>query len=434
MVTRHSVVNDLLMTSRSSRTSRPAIGLTAVAAAVLAAVCAAPALAAPASATADRPDTARAGQAHGDRARGTLLSVTPLQQVSREEIARVVEANGTDASTVRHGVSTYRLTYATITPTGEPTTASALFALPDGGGKRLSTVAEHHGTMAYRGGAPSTGDDFSTLAAWLYSAGGRATVAPDYLGLGTGPGTHPYVDTASSVSASVDALRAARQAAARHGRTLTRDVHVTGFSQGGQVAMAVGRELSRGVDRHLRVRSLAPVAGPYDIAGQELPAIFDGRIDDSSAVYYLSYFLTAQNRLHHLYDDPREVYREPYASTVETLFDNDHTEQEIARGLAPNIKALLTDEWTERLKHPTGKLAEVIERNDGVCDWAPTAPVRLHTSTGDRDVPIGNTTSCVRSLAEHGVRAKVTNHGDRDHGDTYLRAIGQNANWYARLG
>ncbi len=59
--------------------------------------------------------------------------------------------------------------------------------------------------------------------------------------------------------------------------------------------------------------------------------------------------------------------------------------------------------------------------------------MRLHTSTGDRDVPIGNTTSCVGTLAEHGVRAKVTDHGNRDHGDTYLRAIGQNANWYARL-
>ncbi|MFT2017815.1 alpha/beta hydrolase [Streptomyces sp. 796.1] len=431
------------MTSRESRfTARTSVGLTALATALLTAVCAAPALAAPPAPSAPSTPNAPAGPHPSaadtarptDRARGTLLSVTPLQQVSREKVAEVVRANGTDADSVRYGIAAYRLTYATVSPTGQPTTASALFVLPDGGAKRLATVAEHHGTTGYRGGAPSTGGDYSTLGAWLYASGGRAAVAPDYLGLGTGPGTHPYVDTASSVTASIDALRAARTAATQHGRTLTRDVHVTGFSQGGQVAMAVGKELARGADRHFRLRSLAPVAGPYDIAGQELPALFDGRIEDGSAVYYLSYFLTAQNRLHHLYGDPREVYREPYASTIEALFDNDHTEEEIARGLAPNIKALLTDEWATRLKHPTGKLAEVIARNDGACEWQPRVPVRLHTSTGDRDVPIGNATSCAGMLAERGVRAKVIDHGDLDHGDTYLRAIGQNANWYARLG
>ncbi|MBB5935805.1 alpha/beta hydrolase family protein [Streptomyces zagrosensis] len=417
------------MTSHEIRSpARGRATLTAVAAAVLATVCAAPALASSAAPRAEHAQTARA-----DDARGTLLSVTAVQQASKEKVVEVIAGNKVDASAVRYGISSYRLTYATITPTGKPTTASALLVLPDGGGKRLATVAEHHGTTVYRGDAPSMGDSYSSMGAWLYASGGRAVVAPDYLGLGTGPGNHPYVDTKSSVSASIDALRAGRTAAAEHGRTLTRDVHVTGFSQGGQVSVAVARELSRGADRHFRPRSLAPIAGPYDIAGQELPAIFDGRIDDTSAVYYLSYFLTAQNKLHPLYKDPREVFRQPYASTVETLFDNDHTETEILKDLAPNVKALLTDEWSRHIQHPTGTLAKVLELNDGACDWAPKVPVRLHASTGDRDVPIGNTTSCVKTLAEHGVRAKVINHGDSDHLATYKKAIGHNANWYARL-
>ncbi|MER0243259.1 alpha/beta hydrolase [Streptomyces sp. HSW2009] len=408
---------------------------TVTAAAVLLAVCATPALAAPDPAPQRAADTpAATGTAADHAGRGTLHAITPLPRLSRDEVSRTLKDAGVDVSAVRHGVASYRLDYATRTPTGRPTTASALLVLPEGGGHRLTTVAEMHGTTVYREDAPSTGDNATDLGALLYGSGGRAVVAPDYLGLGTGPGTHPYMDTASSVTASIDALRAARTATARLGRTLTGDVHVTGFSQGGQVAMAVGKELARGADRHFRLRSLTPVSGPYDIGGQELPAIFDGRVDQVSAVFYLSYFLTAQNKLHHLYGDPREVFRQPYADRVEELLNNDHTEKEVARGLAPTVQELLTDEWIERLKHPTGKLAEVVARNDTTCDWRPRVPVRLHTAAGDRDVPIGNTTSCVAALAEHGARAEVIDHGQVPHFGAYRAAIADNARWLARRG
>ena len=405
-------------------------GAAAVAAALLLSATAAPALAASPAA----PRTAAWDARTAQHARGALLSTTPLLDRTPAQLTELLAANGVDASAVRHGVTAHRLTYATVTPDGKPTTASALLVLPTGGGERLATVSETHGTTAYRGYAPSTGENFSALAALLYASGGRAVVAPDYLGLGSGPGTHPYVDTRSSVSASLDALRAARAAAPRHGKRLTGEVYVTGFSQGGQVAMALGRELARGADPRFRLRALAPVAGPYDIEGVELPALLDGRIDGPSAVFYLSYFLVAQNRLHPLYSDPREVFRAPYADRVEELFDNDHRDEEIAEQLPGTPEELLTDEWYERVRHPDGTFLEVIRLNDGVCTWAPRVPVRLHTSAGDRDVPAANTRSCERDLAERGVRAEVVDHGDVDHFGAYVRAIAHNARWFAGLG
>ncbi|MGY1455549.1 alpha/beta hydrolase [Streptomyces sp. SS8] len=406
----------------------------ALAAALLLSLTAVPASAAVRAGTDTAGTAETAGTAGTARhARGALLSTTPLFELTSGRLGEFLTADGVDASAVRHGIAAHRIVYATVTPAGEPTTASALLVLPDGGGKRLATVSELHGTTAYRGYAPSTGDNVSILGALLYASGGRAAVAPDYLGLGTGPGTHPYVDTRSSVSASLDALRAARTAARGHGRRLTGEVYVTGFSQGGQVAMALGRELARGADRHLRLRALAPVAGPYDIEGVELPALFDGRVEGVSGVFYLTYFLVAQNRLHPLYEDPREVFRAPYADRVEALFDNDHPDDEIVRRLPGTVEELLTDQWYERLRHPSGTLAEVIRLNDGVCDWAPRVPVRLHTSDGDRDVPVANTGSCVRDLARHGAYAEVVHHGDANHSGTYRRAIAHNARWFARL-
>ncbi|WP_431043401.1 alpha/beta hydrolase [Streptomyces sp. P1-3] len=420
----------------TARRPRRAARISAVAAAapLLLSLSAAPApalqRAAPQSTPHPAPHAAPQATAHP---RGALLSVTPLGHASRAEVVRLVTAAGVDAGAARHGTDSYRLTYATVTPSGAPTTASALLVLPDGGGDRLATVSETHGTLAYRGHAPSAGGNASNIGALLYASGGRAVVAPDYLGLGAGPGTHPYMDTASSVSASLDALRAARSAAARHGRQLTQDVYVTGFSQGGQVAMALGHELDRGADPRFRLRALAPVAGPYDLAGQEVPGMFDGRVKGASSAFYVSYFLVAQNRLRPLYADPREVFRAPYADRVEGLFDGEHREKEIAEQLPGSLEELVTEEWYGRLRHPSGALADALRRNDGVCEWAPRVPVRLHTARGDRDVPFGNTVSCVKSLAERGAPAAVLPHGDTDHFGTYREAVSSNARWFGRL-
>ncbi|MFE5998842.1 hypothetical protein ACFQ6C_18505 [Streptomyces sp. NPDC056454] len=108
---------------------------------------------------------------------------------------------------------------------GRPTTASGLLVLPHEGPRRLTTVLHSHGTLSYRDDAPSAdGEGLDRVVSSLYASGGRAVVAPDYLGLGKGPGRHPYMHNGSAVSAAVDMLRAARQATARHGRELDGDV------------------------------------------------------------------------------------------------------------------------------------------------------------------------------------------------------------------
>ncbi|MEU8886301.1 alpha/beta hydrolase [Streptomyces sp. NPDC048442] len=376
--------------------------------------------------------------------RGALLSVTPLGELGRGEVAAYLAKGGleADAQLVRYGLAAYRLTYRTVTPQGAPTTATGLFVLPKGlpkgGDRRLPVVSDTHGTMIHRDYAPSVGDDFGRLSSYLYASTGRAVAAPDYLGLGKGPGLHPYMDTKSAVTATVDMLRASRRAAKQLGRPLSGDVYATGFSQGGQVAMAVGRELARGAgstggDRHFRLKALAPVAGPYDLGGTEIPALYDGRVSPMSGLFYTSYFLTAQNRIHPLYKDPAEVFRQPYAKVVEELFDTRHTEEDVARNLPGSIKELLTPGFYEKMRHPSGALLKAIEANDGTCDWKPRVPVRLHTSSGDTDVPIGNARTCAADLADNGVKAPVIDQGKVDHFGAFKKSAPQIARWFAAL-
>ncbi|MFF0015144.1 alpha/beta hydrolase [Streptomyces sp. NPDC005374] len=363
--------------------------------------------AAPAATAADRhPQQTR---------RGELVSVTPVADRDAGAVRAFLGGQDVAADSVRYGVRGYRLTYRTADPYGGPTTATGLLTLPKGGAHHLDLVSDTHGTMVDRDYAPSASEDFGRVPSYLNASAGRAVAAPDYLGLGGGPGPHPYMDTASSVTASVDMLRAARTAADRLGRPLTGDVYATGFSQGGQVAMALGKALQQGVDRHFRLRALAPVSGPYDLEGQEMPALFDGRVNDVSGVLYITYWLVAQNRLHPLYKDPSDAFRAPYASRVESLLDGSHDQEDVVRGLAPSVRRLLTPAFYDRLRHPSGAVLDAMRAADHTCAWKPDVPVRLYAGDGDTDVPIGNTRTCARTLAGQGTRVRVVDQGAVDH-------------------
>lgn len=413
--------------SNSARTTATRRVLAAATVVVLAALGTVPATAAGHQAP-GRPSSAPAAQRH--EARGELVAITPVARVGRDGVAGFLATAGMDTGTVRHGVRAYRLTYRTITPQGAPTTATGLFVLPEGGAHRLDLVSDTHGTMAHRDYAPSVTEDSGRYAAYLQASAGRAVAAPDYLGLGKGPGFHPYMDTGSAVTASLDMLRASRTAAQRLGRPLTGDVYASGFSQGGQVAMALGKALESGADRRFTLRALAPVSGPYDLEHAETPAIFDGRVNSTSALFYMTYFLTAQNRLHPLWKDPSEAFRKPYADIVDGLFDTNHFEEEIIPALPATLKELLTDDYYQRIQHPTGALLAVIRAQDGNCAWKPDVPVRLYSSSGDTDVPIANARSCAADLARRGVKAPVIDQGSTTHNETYLKSGPQIVRWF----
>ncbi|MFG2559136.1 hypothetical protein [Streptomyces sp. NPDC048496] len=246
--------------------------------------------------------------------------------------------------------------------------------------------------------------------------------APDYLGLGKGPGTHPYGNPEATVSASVDALRAARSLARRDGRSLDRRVLVSGFSQGGPATMMVGRALQQGVDPYFRLGVLAPIAGPFDLSGFEA-ASADDKVARSSL--YLAYFATAWNRMYGLYDTPDQAFRAPYDKTVDTLFDGDHQASEIAAALPATSKELFTEEFLQQVRNPTGNLQRRLQVMDTTCDWRPEVPVHLFHAKGDKDVSFANSLHCRRQLIAHGADQQLSDVGEVDHSTTVLKALPQ---------
>ncbi|MFG2437670.1 hypothetical protein [Streptomyces sp. NPDC048508] len=93
--------------------------------------------------------------------------------------------------------------YRTIDVHKRPTKASELVALPNNGERDLRVVSWLHGTEVDRRAVASVNTESTDRAtALLFASTGHALSAPDYLGLGKGPGTHPYGSAEGTVSAA----------------------------------------------------------------------------------------------------------------------------------------------------------------------------------------------------------------------------------------
>ncbi|MGI5505775.1 lipase family protein [Lentzea sp. CA-135723] len=351
-------------------------------------------------------------------ARGSLLDVVPVSTLDTTQLVKYLGDHALDASRVRFAVDAKRITYRTIDAFGRPTTASALVALPRNGDRTPRQATWLHGTTGYRGSVASVADGNDRAATYLFAAAGYLTTAPDYLGLGTGPGFHPYVDAKSTVTASVDALRAAREYAASRGLRPDRRVMITGHSQGGHAAMALGEALQNGADQRLEVGALAPIGGPFQ------PSLLVGKAlngEIANGVAYMAYWTVAWNRLFHLYDDPAEVFRDP---SIEKLFDGEHRNEDIFPHLPATMPELLTDDYAARLRHPTGVLKAKLREADSTCDWRPRVPVTIYSSTGDRDTLLETSAYCDQRLKQRHARSTLVDLGaDVNHGQAAKLAL-----------
>jgi pimeloyl-ACP methyl ester carboxylesterase len=364
---------------------------------------------------------------------GRVLSTTPLLTLDREAVSQEFSQAGLPHSTAQYGVKDYRIEYCTISPTGSLTTASGLLALPrEPIGHELSPVLYEHGTDAGKTEVPSflTGTENKIIPAYFSSAG-YAVIAPDYLGLGTSPGRHPYGQASSEASVSLDMLRAADVVSRGQMAPLSKQVLVTGFSQGGQAAMAAGQALQRTGDPW-RLAALAPMAGPYDLSGTESEALLDPtRTNPLKASLYAAYLFTAWKDLYHLYTDPRQIFTAPYAGIIEGLFDGTHTVTDI-EAVLPVPQKLFQPQALALIARPTGRYAAALRDND-VCYWAPSVPTRLYAAHGDLDVVFANAEQCRRQIMAHGGTAQIVDLGNVDHVGTAKASVSLIRTWFTEL-
>ena len=222
---------------------------------------------------------------------------------------------GIDASaTNAFGYKAVRITYNTLGENDEAVVASGLLVIPTatdaykgylaslGKGFSVSMLCDNHGTIFTNAEAPTNvetadGAPNYSLATLMTGYAGFAGVYPDYIGYGESNAvSHPYMMKKSSARASLDMIKASMKYMNDTGVQINYQLYISGYSQGGHVAMALAQEVEKSFGNNVNLKGVAPMAGPHDVealANIEIDAThtmvypaFLGYLADSYSYYY----------------------------------------------------------------------------------------------------------------------------------------------------
>lgn len=227
------------------------------------------------------------------------------------------------------GIDFHYIQYYTVGGAGEATNASGALMVPTGGagcsGKR-PIVLYAHGTASTRSyniadptSATNEAASESGLIAAMFAAQGFIVVAPNYPGYDSSPLTyHPFLNAGALAQDMINALTAARSALGHIPAAGTLDsgvLFVTGYSEGGHVAMATHRAMQQA---GMMVTASAPMSGPY-AASSFGDAIFYGDVNLGSTEFAPLLVSSYQHAYQNVYQAVTDVVEPTYATGFDML-------------------------------------------------------------------------------------------------------------------
>ncbi|WP_454827110.1 alpha/beta hydrolase family protein [Paraburkholderia xenovorans] len=274
------------------------------------------------------------------KARGQLIERHVTLMLSAPEFSTLLTSSAGGRQLARIagaptcGIEIVSFRYRTIGGAGESTNASGALMIPSGpsaacsGARPLMLYA--HGTTAYRnynladitrtdpGNGDGAGEGLSVAA--MYAAQGYIVVATNYAGYaGSDLPYHPYLNADQQSADMIDSLQAARLALAEvkpdSGAHENGKLFVTGYSQGGFVALATHRALQAA---GVKVTASAPGSGPYALAAIA-DALIEGQVNLGSTLFATLIVTSYQRAYGNIYRRPGDFYDAAYASGIETL-------------------------------------------------------------------------------------------------------------------
>ena len=257
-----------------------------------------------------------------------LVSVLAGGDPFAQAMANVIESP-------KCSVNTYVVTYESIGPKFEAIQDTAALLLPSGTDPACTgprpVLLYAHGTSVIKSDTMtdlSTNEE-ATLIALVFASQGYIVVAPDYAGYGgSNLSYHPYLVADQQSKDMIDALKASRSALGKLGSIGVSDngkLYITGYSQGGYVAMAAQRAIEAS---GATVTAAAPMSGPYALSAFG-DAIFEGQVSGSATVN-LTFILNAyQNAYGNVYSAPTDAFESTYATGIQNLLPGALTNGEL---------------------------------------------------------------------------------------------------------
>jgi hypothetical protein len=271
----------------------------------------------------------------GDR--GSLVQNPPLRlaSLSAAQLQGTLAADASGAQLLQVtgaptcGVDIHYIEYGTVGAAGERTNATGALMVPNGSAAACTgarpVVLYAHGTTTSKGyniaaiaDSTNAGSSEGALLAAMYAAQGFIVVAPNYAGYDKSTlSYHPYLVADQQSKDMIDALAAARKALPNllAPATANGKLFITGYSQGGHVAMATQRALQAA---GTAVTALVGQSGPYALSTL-VDATFGGSPNLGGTVFTPLLTTAWQKAYGNIYTVNSDIYSDTYAAGIDTL-------------------------------------------------------------------------------------------------------------------
>ena len=267
--------------------------------------------------------------------RGTLLTNPPmkLSSYSSSDLLSMLGVNtvGKELLALSYNpicsIDIYQIQYETVGGQGESTTASGALMVPTGSDPTCQgprpIVLYAHGTSTEKAfniaSLSASNNSEGLILAAVFAAQGYIVVAPNYAGYDSSAlPYHPYLVADQQAKDMEDALTAAKSALPVSTATTVSGngkLFVTGYSQGGYVAMATHRLMqSDGTP----VTASAPMSGPYALSAFG-DAIFEGEVPTSAPANLTLLIDSYQHSYGNVYTNVTDAFESNYAPGIDTL-------------------------------------------------------------------------------------------------------------------
>ena len=315
-------------------------------------------------------------------------------------------------------VQLYKITYTSLDVNNKKVNLTGLVAWPIGGAPK-GLVVFCHGTTVDRDRSPSkfkgTGEAPETIEAITgFATGGYAVIMPDYLGLGDHKAAHPYPLNKVNAASGRDMISAARTLAREKNYNIAKQLYITGYSEGGGVAMALTQSLQSYMNEQYQVTASAPASGPYDLSGTTRKFMLEEtgqQVGFITRLYLISYatnFLRKEKGR-----KLTEYYKPVLANALYLKYLGNPTDEGLIKQIGLTTVLMRSKNRLSNVLQP-GFLADMkanrtsnpflrMLRENDVYDWTVTRPMLMINVDKDSIVSPANTEIAYNAMRRRGV-------------------------------
>jgi hypothetical protein len=300
---------------------------------------------------------------------------------------------------VNVGIRIYEVIYTTTYADNSIIKASGLVYVPMSSTEELPVMIYNHGTEICRErNCKFTGEQTICLA---FATDKYIVMTPDYVGLGRSEKNQLYLHASTEAHASVDMLLAVKQLLPQLNVKASKQLFVTGYSQGGHAAMATTKLLQDEYSAQLPVTASSPMSGPYNIEG----TVYDGRNQEYNYPGFLFLLLQSYFESRGDYKSLSNILNPPYDTLIPPLLDGNYPIQEIDK-LLPNpvFKAIKKSFYDDFENNPESDFRKYLKSNN-LYDWKPEMPMMLGYCNADEEVTYKNSTLAYETMKRNGSKS-----------------------------